>query len=162
MDAPVLRDLHRRARRIYAEEIAGMIGEIAEALGGEPMKKSALAGDDTEPLEKGRTHKYLARFPTGNPKKPWRYVYEYRKSPWSGGAAVAVVPADPEKQIVVGAKFKDKAKDHGGHWEVTEVKKVEKTPEKGAHTLYTLKHDETGEPKTVAGHAYNAAEFIES
>lgn len=166
LDAPVLRDLHRRARRIHAEETRGMLDEIAAVLNeGEPLKKSALDADgiaaildETEDLlAKGAAHKYLARIPTGNPKRPWRYVYQYRRAQYGTASTVDLV-RNREKELRVGAKFADG--DGKGHWEITAAEKV---PGKD-RVQFTAVHDETGAkrifdgPYDVTGHLDEAHE----
>ncbi|NIP72187.1 MAG: hypothetical protein GWO16_03755, partial [Gammaproteobacteria bacterium] len=78
-------------------------------------------------LEKGAGHKYIRRIPTGNPKRPWRYIYR------ASAAAHA-------RQAQVGEKIRLKEGDQEGHYEVT-----------AAHPgdWVTLKHDETGHEVTV-------------
>lgn len=124
--------------------------EIRKAYEGSNVR-AGLCLDGTvwvEPLcddfEKGRTHKYLARYPTGNPKRPWRYVYKYtgKKDEPSIKIHMKTLLAGQKSwdaKIHVGSKFKDRATDHEGHWEVTSV-------DGGA---VTLKHDETGEILTI-------------
>ena len=80
---------------------------------------------DPDRLEKGASHRYLKRTPTGNPKRPWRYTYTVHGH---GGV-------DNHEHMVEGARFR-----HGnGHYEIKRV---------DGDTVH-LKHDETGHEHTM-------------
>ena len=89
-------------------------------------------------LEKGAGHKYIRRLPTGNAKKPWRYIYSV-----SGGKG----GLGSEAEFEVGSKFKVRHGDKEGHFEI-----VGKTPE----GKLQIKHDESGHVDTVAPAALSA------
>lgn len=96
-------------------------------------------------LCKGKAHKYIARFPTGNPKRPWRYVYRYRGA--SPNSVLVESPLDSNKVLQVGAAIADSpVGEHGGHWVVT-----------ASHDdgTMTVRHDETHEERRVSRNTYN-------
>lgn len=76
-------------------------------------------------LAKGAGHKYLKRIATGNPKRPWKYVYKVQH----GGGVFNT------EHMVVGAKFSAS----GGHYHVA--------AKRGDSLL--IRHDETGETRSV-------------
>jgi hypothetical protein len=80
-------------------------------------------------LEKGAGHKYLRRIPTGNPQRPYRYLYS---------AAHAVVAGGPTPAIGEKVRVTDAGQE--GHYEVTKVHKTGRV---------TIKHDETGTTRKV-------------
>jgi hypothetical protein len=81
--------------------------------------------DKADEIEKGASHKYIKRVPTGNPKRPWQYYYRVQDA---GG----VTNAD---HFQVGASFRAA----GGHYHV-----VQRTAGR-----LTIRHDETGERREV-------------
>lgn len=74
-------------------------------------------------LSKGAGHKYIRRIPTGNPKRPWKYVY-------SVGSKDAA-----NEDAKVGEKVRITEGTQSGHYEVKEVHD---------NGWLTVKHDETG------------------
>jgi hypothetical protein len=99
----------------------------------------AMLGDLLFPeLSKGAGHKYIRRLPTGNPKKPWRYIYNVAGGKGGLGA---------EAEFEVGAKFKVRHGDREGHFEI-----IGKTPE----GKLQIRHDESGHVDVVAPEALAA------
>ena len=76
-------------------------------------------------LSKGAGHKYLKRIPTGNKKRPWKYVYKVQHA---GGVFNT-------EHMGVGSKFSAA----GGHYHVA--------AKRGDKLL--IRHDETGETRSV-------------
>lgn len=87
-------------------------------------------------LEKGATHKYTRRIPTGNPSRPFRYFYGV-----TGGAGLG-----HESEIKPGAAFKAKDADQAGHFHVTgaEGDKIK------------IRHDETKREDVIDKNALRA------
>lgn len=79
-------------------------------------------------LEKGLGHKYVRRIPTGNPAKPYRYLYSL-----TGGTGEV-----NHQEFVRGAAFKVA----GGHLHVESVDGDQ----------VTVRHDESGKTHTMARH----------
>lgn len=80
-------------------------------------------------LVKGGTHKYLRRLPTGDAKRPWRYIYHL------GSMHHGRQPAD------VGEKIRVKHGETEGHYEVTQTHDT-------GHV--TIRHDESGHEQKVS------------
>ena len=89
-------------------------------------------------LLKGAGHKYVRRLPTGNVKKPWRYIYNVAGGKGGLGA---------EAEFEEGAKFKVQHDGKEGHFEI-----IGKTPE----GKLRIRHDESGHVDTVTPAALSA------
>jgi len=93
-------------------------------------------------LLKAKQHKYLRRVPyiDGKGRRRYRYYYRYKRERHGRHHSVEHEVVD-RKQLVVGAKIRDKGEGHTGHWEVIKADKEEG---------FTIRHDETGEEKTFS------------
>lgn len=103
---------------------------------GAPMEKSrpfefgrlfigaAFSKSEADDIEKGATHKYLRRIPTGNPRRPYRYVYNINSAARAGAP-----PQVGEKVLVPHAGVR-------GHFEVKQVRDDGRI---------RVQHDETGQ-----------------
>jgi hypothetical protein len=117
-------------------------------LGGAALHKAAtwrsrlaefVGLDAFDDLEKGRSHKYLTRVPTGNPKRPWRYVYKLTER----RGAVGVVAEDYyAPKVTVGTAIADGKGE--GHWHVTHADHTN-------NGVIRVRHDETGEEREFQG-----------
>jgi len=87
-------------------------------------KVEASAANAGDALEKAGTRKYLSRIATGNPKRPWRYIYSMPKR-----KAFA-----HESHFSEGARIRGRHNGKEGHWHVDKATK--------GHV--TLRHTETG------------------
>lgn len=108
-----------------AMESTGRFARLPRHLGA--MIWKALGAED---LEKGATHKYIRRVPTGNPKRPWRYYYRV-----TGGKQLG-----HEDEMIVGAAFAVKNADQAGHFHIRAVD----------GDKLTIEHDETGHRETIS------------
>ena len=81
-------------------------------------------------LTKGAGHKYVKRIPTGNPKRPWRYIYHVGHA---GGVG-------HDEHFVAGAAFKLAHNGKEGHFHIVST----------AGDSVTIRHDETGHESTVS------------
>ncbi len=127
-------------------------------------------------MHKGAHHKYIARFPTGNPKRPWRYVYRYvhratRLTTFDGegkshsravhSATLHDKPSrllDSNQPIVVGMSFSDGViGKHSGHWVVD---RVTKNPYYPSLASVVVKHDVTGQERFFSDR-FDLSDFIE-
>lgn len=86
------------------------------------------AFSESEEFEKGATHKYLRRIPTGKQKPKYRYIYNVNSAARAGGGGEAT-PKVGEKVLVPHAGVR-------GHFEVREVR---------ADGRIRAEHDETGQ-----------------
>ncbi len=80
-------------------------------------------------LIKGQFHKYLRRVPTGDPKKPYRYVY-----------SIASTAHARTESVKLGEKVRVADDGKEGHYEVTKL---------DGDTVH-ITHDETGKVLTVS------------
>ena len=86
-------------------------------------------------LEKGGAHKYVRRIPTGDPKRPWRYVYHAA----SGRGGIA-----SEYHMRVGAAYEFESGGKRGHYRI----------ESASGDKITVKHDESGHTATMTREAF--------
>lgn len=106
-------------------------------------------------LTKGTAHKYISRHPTGNPKRPWRYMYRYTHKLYrrerDGESKVIRHGTLPERptsvvnteDIVPGASFSDGViGQHSGHWIVESVRRDDSYST-------VVRHDTTGERREM-------------
>lgn len=95
----------------------------------------------SDALEKGATHKFIKRVPTGKPKPKYRYVY---KVPSRKGLTTT-------DDLVEGAKFMVEHHGQQGHFEVRSV---------GDNGTVTVRHDESG--KTIRLKQVDLHRWLES
>jgi len=119
----------------YKSEDAGGLLDVVEL---PPMLGMLLwmAQGGADVVAKGAGHKYLKRIPTGNPKRPWKYIYRVGQ----GGALHA------EEHMQVGAAFKVANAGKEGHFHVVAAD--------GDHV--TIRHDESGHEERVSRKALAA------
>lgn len=75
-----------------------------------------VLGKQRDVLEKGGVRRYETRVPTGNPRRPWRYIYP--KAAGSRRKAHGRV-----EHLVVGARIKGRHNGKEGHWHVEKASK---------------------------------------